>query len=197
MRTGPVSRRRTGRQMPPGFQSGSRLSQCEKTPVIVRFFVRSRCGGERDLYREQVPVVGRRARLVGHLEGVREEVARGRADVSAVEPDVAVVEDAVEGEEAAVARRERRTLERAAVEQRAVARREVRGAAPVAGHRELGPVRVGDRRVGEPSGQLAARRVHPPRPREVTGRGECTGRGHDAEDMGRESRWWGLGTVRT
>ena len=45
MRTGPVSRRRTGRQMPPGFQSGSRLSQWENTPVIVRFFVRSRCGG--------------------------------------------------------------------------------------------------------------------------------------------------------
>ena len=45
MRTGPVSRSRTGRQMPPGFHSGSRLSQCEKTPVIVRFAVRSRWGG--------------------------------------------------------------------------------------------------------------------------------------------------------
>jgi hypothetical protein len=41
MRTGPVSRTRTGRQIPPGFHSGSRLSQCENTPVIVRFAVRS------------------------------------------------------------------------------------------------------------------------------------------------------------
>ncbi len=41
MRTGPVSRTRTGRQIPPGFQSGSMLSQWEKTPVIVRFAVRS------------------------------------------------------------------------------------------------------------------------------------------------------------
>jgi hypothetical protein len=46
MRTGPVSRSLTGRQMPPGFQSGSRLSQWENTPVIVRFFVRSRWGGD-------------------------------------------------------------------------------------------------------------------------------------------------------
>ena len=37
------------------------------------------------------------AQRVGHLEGVREEVALGVAEVGAVEPDVALVEEAVEG----------------------------------------------------------------------------------------------------
>lgn len=46
MRTGPVSRRRTGRQIPPGFHSGSRLSQWENTPVIDRLAVRSVWRGE-------------------------------------------------------------------------------------------------------------------------------------------------------
>ena len=41
MRTGPVSRMCTGRQMPPGFQAGSIASQCWKTPVRLRLAVRS------------------------------------------------------------------------------------------------------------------------------------------------------------
>ena len=41
IRTGPVSVTRTGRQTPPGFQSGSRQSQCWKTPVRFRLAVSS------------------------------------------------------------------------------------------------------------------------------------------------------------
>ena len=44
MRIGPVDSMETGRQMPPGFQSGSRQSQCWKTPVRLRLWVRSVCG---------------------------------------------------------------------------------------------------------------------------------------------------------
>ncbi len=44
IRTGPVSTRWTGRQIPPGFQSGSKQSQCWKTPVMFRLLVRSVCG---------------------------------------------------------------------------------------------------------------------------------------------------------
>ena len=65
--------------------------------MTVRFAVRSRCGGTRDLDREHVIVPRRSA--VGDLERVRDEVALGGAEVVAVEPDVAVVEDAVELEE--------------------------------------------------------------------------------------------------
>ncbi len=44
IRTGPVSVSRTGRQMPPGFQAGSRQSQCWKTPVRLRLAVLARSG---------------------------------------------------------------------------------------------------------------------------------------------------------
>ena len=44
IRTGPVSLSRTGRQMPPGFQVGSRQSQCWKTPVRLRLAVLARSG---------------------------------------------------------------------------------------------------------------------------------------------------------
>ena len=60
MRTGPDCSSRTGRQMPPGFQSWSSRSQCWNTPVRLRLAVRS---------------VGRAA---GDLEG--EDVLGARAD---------------------------------------------------------------------------------------------------------------------
>ena len=94
MRTGPVSVMRTGRQMPPGFQSGSRQSQCWNTPVRLRLAVRSLGRRAGDLDGEQV--LAARPERVGDLEGVREEVALGVAEVGAVEPDVALVEEPVE-----------------------------------------------------------------------------------------------------
>ena len=80
MRTGPVRSMRTGRQMPPGFQSGSRQSQCWNTPVMLRLAVRSARSAQSTSTREQV--LGRRRRGLGHLELVGEEVALGVAEVA-------------------------------------------------------------------------------------------------------------------
>ena len=95
MRTGPVSSRRTGRQRPPGFQSGSMQSQCWNTPVMLRLARRSgwrRAGRPRRRARAR----RRAAAQVGDVERVGEEVALGVAEVGAVEPHVALVEDPVE-----------------------------------------------------------------------------------------------------
>ena len=80
--------------MPPGFQSGSRQSQCWNTPVRLRLAVRS-------VWRSQATSTASTcsrpvAQAGRHLEGVREEVALGVTEVGAVEPHVALVEDAVE-----------------------------------------------------------------------------------------------------
>ena len=114
MRTGPSRSTRTGRQMPPGFQSGSRQSQCWKTPVRLRLAVqvgRRRAG---DLDGEVVLAAGARAASVTS-KVCGSEVALGVAEVGAVEPHVALVEEAVEGQPArggprpgAVASNERR-----------------------------------------------------------------------------------------
>ena len=69
-------------------------SQCWKTPVRLRLAVRSP-GGEQTTSSGQ-EVLGPVPQLVGDLEGVAEEVALGVADVAAVQPDVGLVEDAVE-----------------------------------------------------------------------------------------------------
>ena len=45
MRVGPVAISSTGSQMPPGLVAGSRQSQCEKTPVIMRLPNLSRSSG--------------------------------------------------------------------------------------------------------------------------------------------------------
>ena len=99
IRIGPVSSMRTGRQMPPGFHVSSRQSQCWKTPVRLRFAVLSRCGAHvTSTARTCSRAIGE---LRGDVEGVGDEVALGVADVGAVEPDVALVEEAVEDEPAA------------------------------------------------------------------------------------------------
>ena len=113
IRTRPVSTTRIGRHGPPGLHCGSAASQCPKTPVTVRFAVRSRCGGHATSSASTCSVA--LPQRVGDLERVRHEVALGRAEVVAVEPDVAVVEDAVELEERASVRsrgRSRRTRRR-------------------------------------------------------------------------------------
>ena len=126
MRTGPDCSRRTGRQMPPGFQSWSSRSQCWNTPVRLRLAVRSVGPGAGDLEGERV--LAGRGQGLGDLEGVGEEVALGVAEVGAVEPDVAGVEDAVEHEPGPRGRR-RSTSARARAERRR-ARRTWCGAAP-------------------------------------------------------------------
>ena len=59
--------------------------------------------------------------LAGHLEGPGQEVALGLAEVGLVEPDVGLVEDAVEDEPGSPTRLGCRGVERPAVQQRAVA----------------------------------------------------------------------------
>ena len=84
---------------------GSMQSQCWKTPGDVALGLRSRWRRAGDLDGQQV--LGAEAGEVGDLVGVREEVALGVAEVGAVEPDVALVEDAVEHEPVAGAARRR------------------------------------------------------------------------------------------
>ena len=124
----------------------------------------------RHLDAEDVLPIGRRPRRVRQLERVREEVALGRAEVLAVEPDVAEVEDAVEGQEPTVAGGQRRRGERAPAEQRAVGLGERRGAAPVPGDVELGPVGVHEVGVGEAPSEVAVVDVGAPPTRQVDAR---------------------------
>ncbi len=66
---------------------------------MFRFAVRSLCRRARDLYREEVLVT--RSEMLGDVHLVREEVALGLAEIAAVDPHVAQVEDTVEHEPAA------------------------------------------------------------------------------------------------
>src|SRR5947199_366867 len=58
-------------------------------------------GGPRTADLDGEGVLAAVAQQLGHLEGVREEIALGVADVGAVEPHVAEVEEALEHEPAA------------------------------------------------------------------------------------------------
>ena len=79
------------------------------------------------------------AELFGDLERVGHEVALGIAEIAAVEPHVALVEEAVEGQPAPAALAGAVGLEPAAVQQRAVAVRERHGRSPVAWHLDRFP----------------------------------------------------------
>ena len=78
-------------------------SQCWKTPVRLRLALRSGGPGAGHLDRQQVVGAGRQRG--GDLEGVGKEISLGVAQVLAVQPDVALVENAVEGQEPAPAGR--------------------------------------------------------------------------------------------
>ena len=141
MRTGPDSSRCTGRQMPPGFQSGSMASQCWKTPVMFRLWVRFGLR-TRTRPRRRAGARSATAELVADLELVGEEVPLRGAEVGPVEPHVALVEEAVEAEPPPAVVGARGLLEAHPVEQRAVVVGEGRSRAPVAGHRDRLPARV-------------------------------------------------------
>ncbi len=110
---------------------------------MVRFAPRSCCGGHATSIARRCSA--RSLQGLRHLERVRGEVALGRAEVLAVEPHVAVVEDAVELEEptaragtvGAVVRV--RTGEAAAVQDGSVVFREGRFVAPVMRYRNRRP----------------------------------------------------------
>ena len=151
----------------PGFQSGSRQSQCWNTPVMLRLAVRSPGAAAGDLDGEVV--LRPAAQRVGDLEGVGDEVALGVAEVGPVEPHVALVEEAVEGEPRPALGRRALGVERAAVQERTVAVGEGRGGAPVARHLDVLP--AARRRSRRPARRAAGprRRGRPARCR--TGRG--------------------------
>ena len=123
----------------PGFQSGSRQSQCWNTPVRFRLAVRSSARDAGDLDGEVVLAAG--AQRVGDLEGVRGEVALGVAEVRPVEPHVALVEEAVEGQPGAATLGRAHRVEGPPVEQRSVGVGEGGGRAPVAGDLDGLPAR--------------------------------------------------------
>jgi hypothetical protein len=104
---------------------------------------------------------------LGDLELVREEVALGRAQVVGVEPDVAEVEDPVEGDEGATIALDPRTVEPAAVEDGPVGVSEPGGRAPVPGYGDVPPRGVVERRLDEPLVQVAFGDLGAPRAREV------------------------------
>ena len=113
-------------------------------------------------------VLGPGGEGLGHLELMREEVALGVADVAAIQPDVALVEDAVQHEPVAVVRRRPVVVEPGAIQQRSVRLGEGRGRPPVAGNLDRLPGGV----VGviEPgAAQLVVGDQRPPRPRQLHG----------------------------
>jgi hypothetical protein len=99
-------------------------------------------------------------------------------------PSVAQVEDAVEGEEPAVAGRQRPRFDGAAVEEGSVGVPEQRIAAPVARDVDERPVLVREADVGEPAGEVAVLDVRPPPTRQVDRNrvGRCE---HHQRDYGR------------
>jgi len=87
-------------------------------------------------------VLGAGPQLVGDLKGVGQEVTLGVPEVGAVEPDVALVEAALEHHEGPSPFGRPGGLKGAAVQDGPVARLEARGRPPVAGDREVGPVAI-------------------------------------------------------
>src|SRR4051812_28529465 len=87
-------------------------------------------------------MLGGEARQPGDVEAVREEVTLRVAEVGAVQPHVGLVEDAVQGDEVALAFGRRCQFEPLPVEQRTVVADEWRQPLPVARHLYLGPVPV-------------------------------------------------------
>jgi hypothetical protein len=99
-------------------------------------------------------VLGALGQPVGDLELVRGEVALGVAEVAAVEPHVALVEEAVEHQPGPLARGAGTGLEPASVQQRPVGVGERLGRPPVAGDLHGRPRRVVEAGVGPHPSQL-------------------------------------------
>ena len=139
---------RTGRQRPPGFQFA-----VDAVPVLehagdvaLAAVTALRRAGHLD--REHVLVAEPRQRR--DVERVGEEVALGVAEVGAVEPDVGLVEDAVERHPAARRQSGSGAVEAMAMEQRTVAVGELGMVPPVPGDRRSAPTSCRRRRGRSP-----------------------------------------------
>jgi hypothetical protein len=123
--------------------------------------------GARHLHGQEV--LAALAHGLGHVERVREEVALGVPDVGPVEPHVAQVEEALEGEPDPPARLRRREVEASPVEQGAVVPGERRSGAPVAGDVELHPRGVVEVATGERPAEVFVGHLSTPGARQVHG----------------------------
>ncbi len=117
-------------------------------------------------------VLGAGAKVFGDLEGVREEVALGVAEVRPVEPDIGLVEHAVEGEPVpfgivAGRRVGCERLESPAGQERTVRGREVGRGTPVAGDVELAPIPVVEVGLGIGAPEVLIGDDRLPRPSEL------------------------------
>ena len=131
-RAEPVARGRRG------CSAWSNHSDCCSTPVMFRRDRGSVWGAHVTSIGQDVLLV--EPAEVGDVEGMGEEVALRVAEVRPVEPDVALVEDAVEGHPPPPPVRRGRRRESGAVHERPVARGELRGVLPVPG--STGPTSV-------------------------------------------------------
>ena len=110
--------------------------------------------------------------LIADLERVGGEVALSVAQVGAVEPHVALVEEPCERDPGAATLGGCRDLERPPMQHRRIVRGERRRGAPVPGDRQVGPARVVKGRVGEGPPELVVGDVRSPH----TGQFEHCGR---------------------
>ena len=132
--------------------------------VALRRSVGLRSAGDFDCER----VLGAGLEVFGDVERVRHEVALGVAEVRAVEPDIALVEQPIEGEPHPRLRLGLDgVLEVRSVEQRAVGVRECAHGSPVPGHRDRLPAVICERRIGEVAAKVVVRDRGPPSAVEV------------------------------
>jgi len=103
---------------------------------------------------------------VGDLKDVRHEVTIGVADIAAVEPDIALLGDAVEAEPAATLIIRNGGVESGAMQYRSLARHSW-DVGPVAGNIDLVPTAVVEIGLVEGAPQFLRRRCCSPRPRQV------------------------------
>ena len=165
--TGPVSYTTTGRHRPPGVPGPVDGLGVLEQPGDVAPAARPPLGVAGHLDGQHVVVAEAAER--GDVEAVGEEVALGVAEVGAVEPDVGLVEDAVERDPPAGARRRRRQLEARAVEDRAVAGGQLGVGPPVAGHGDVEPAAVVDVEADAGPAQLVVGCARSPRARQFHG----------------------------
>ena len=164
---GRCRRRAPGATGRPGSNCRSTASECWNSPVMLRRPLVPRSGLQVTSMASTWSSPRRRQRR--HVEAVGEEVALGIAQVRPVEPDVGLVEDAVEGDPPAPARRRRRQLEAAAVEDRTVALGKVGVRPPVPRNRDRRPVVVVDLEADPVAAEVVVGRPHPPRSRQIHG----------------------------
>ena len=105
--------------------------------------------------------------LLGYLELMGEEITLGVADVRAVEPHIALVEDAVEAKPDSILARRNRRVEPVPVQQRAIDCGQFGRAGPVPRHYDGRPSVFAEVALVEAAAEFVVRRVRCPLSREL------------------------------